>query len=326
MKILFFGSPPFAAYILEKLQIHFDVVAVICPPDKKSGRGKKIKATAVKQKAEKLGITVFQPKNLKDPAFINQITNLQADLFLVVAFRMLPKEVWHIPRKGCVNLHTSLLPNYRGAAPINWVIINGEVQTGISTFFINENIDQGNIIMQKRIELNQKTTAAELHNIMMKKGLDLVLKSILNIKKGSVKTKTQQITLNDKRAPKIKRDLLKIDWRKSANEIHNLIRGLSPCLEDDSLLKDVAICPSAWFYLLVEDGKQIRFKLLLADVEVIQHSLNLLSTITDNQSYLKIAVKDGFINVLKLQMEGKKAMDIKKFLAGFQFHDTFKVF
>ena len=155
MKIVFFGTPFFSAYILEKLQHHFEVAAVVCPPDKESGRGRKIKACGVKQKAEELGITVFQPKNMKDNAFINQIRKLEADLFIVVAFRMLPKEVWKIPKKGSVNLHTSLLPNYRGAAPINWAIINGEKQTGISTFFINEKIDEGNIIMQDKIELDK---------------------------------------------------------------------------------------------------------------------------------------------------------------------------
>ena len=169
MKIVFFGTPFFSAYILEKLQNCFEVVAVVCPPDKESGRGRKIKACAVKQKAEELGITVFQPKNLKDSVFINQIRNLESDLFIVVAFRMLPQEVWKIPKKGSVNLHTSLLPNYRGAAPINWAIINGEKQTGISTFFINEKMDDGNIIMQEKIELDKNITAAQLHNIMMKK-------------------------------------------------------------------------------------------------------------------------------------------------------------
>lgn len=325
MKIVFFGTPFFSAYILEKLQNCFEVVAAVCPPEKESGRGRKIKACAVKQKAEELGITVFQPKNLKDSAFINQIRNLEADLFIVVAFRMLPLEVWKVPKKGSVNLHTSLLPNYRGAAPINWAIINGEKQTGISTFFINEKIDDGNIIMQEKIELDKNITAAQLHNIMMKEGADLLLESIQNIEKDALNPLVQQMRETDKKAPKIERDLLKIDWSNSAVEIHNLIRGLSPILEDDSLLKDVAICPSVWFYLIVENGKQIRVKLLLSDFEIISHSLENNNILTDNKSYLKIAVKDGFINILKLQMEGKKAMDIKNFLAGFQFKDTFTV-
>ena len=217
------------------------------------------------------------------------------------------------------------MPNYRGAAPINWAIINGEIQTGISTFFINEKIDEGNIIMQEKIKLDKNITAAQLHNTMMRQGTDLLLESIETIEKDTLSPLVQEMRETDKKAPKIERDLLKIDWNNSAVEIHNLIRGLSPILEDDALLKDVAICPSAWFYFLVENAKKIRVKLLLSNFEIISHSLDKGSILTDNKSHLKIVVKDGFINILKLQMEGKKAMDIKSFLAGFQFKDTFTV-
>ena len=325
MKIVFFGTPFFSAYILEKLQNYVEISAVVCPPDKESGRGRKIKACRVKQKADDLKIKVLQPGKLKDSAFINQLKNLKADLFIVVAFRMLPKEVWKIPKKGSVNLHTSLLPNYRGAAPINWAIINGEKTTGISTFFINEKIDQGNIIMQEKVELDDRMTAGQLHNIMMKQGVDLLFKSIESIKKNKTIAVVQQKNITDKKAPKIKPDLCKIDWSKSAIEIQNLIRGLSPVLENNLLLKDIAICPSAWFYLAVKNGKKIRVKLMLADFEIISHSLDKLTIITDNKNYLKIVVKDGFINIIKLQMEGKRAMDVKDFLSGFQFRNTFTV-
>ena len=325
MKIVFFGTPPFSAYILEKLHASINVVAVVCPPDREKGRGRKIISPSVKLKAQELNIKVLQPNNLNDSSFIASLHNLNADLFIVVAFRMLPEIVWRIPKKGCVNLHTSLLPNYRGAAPINRVLINGEKQTGITTFFINNKIDEGNILLQEKIELNNKITAAILHNIMMERGADLLLETIDKIADNKAEQMEQNIALNDKIAPKINKELLQIDWSQSVTKIHDLIRGLSPCLNDDTLLKDVAICRSAWFYLLTENAKQIRVKLLLSDFEVEINSLEVGSIVTDNKTHLKIAVKDGFIAILKLQMEGKKTMDIKSFLAGFQINNKFRV-
>ena len=325
MKIIFFGSPPFSAYILEQLHINFNVVAVVCSPDNEKGRGRQLNSPAVKQKAEDLKIEVLQPKNLKAESFVTAVRNLNSDLFIVVAFRMLPEIVWRIPKFGCINLHTSLLPNYRGAAPINWVLINGEKQTGITTFFINDKIDEGNILLQEKIELNDKITAASLHNIMMKNGANLLLKTIENLKNNSIKEIIQKARPSDKITTKLNKELLRIDWNKSSAEIHNLIRGLSPCLEDDTILKDVAICPSAWFYLLVENENQIRVKLLLSDFERIEHSSEISRIVTDNKTNFKIIVKDGFISVLKLQMEGKKAMDIKSFLAGFQIENSFTI-
>ena len=325
MKIIFFGSPPFSAYILEQLHINFNVVAVVCPLDNEKGRGRKITAPAVKQKAEELKIEVLQPENLKAESFVTALKSLNADLFIVVAFRMLPEIVWKMPKFGCVNLHTSLLPNYKGAAPINWVLINGEKQTGITTFFINDKIDEGNILLQEKIELDGKITAASLHNIMMKNGTNLLLETIENLKNNSIKEIIQKAKSSDKIAPKLNKGLLRIDWNKSSIEIHNLIRGLSPCLEDNTILKDVAICPSAWFYLLVENEKQLRVKLLLSNLEKIEHSSEIPSIVTDNKTHLKIVIKDGFISILKLQIEGKKAMDIKSFLAGFQMENSFTV-
>ena len=325
MKIIFFGSPPFSAYILEQLHINFNVVAVVCSPDNKKGRGRKIHSPAVKQKAEELKIEVLQPENLKEESFVTGLKNLDSDLFIVVAFRMLPEIIWKIPKFGSVNLHTSLLPNYRGAAPINWVLINGEKQTGITTFFINEKIDEGNILLQEDIELNSKITAASLHNIMMKNGGNLLLRTIKGLKDNSIKEIIQKARSSDTITKKLNNELLRIDWNKSSAEIHNLIRGLSPCLEDNTILKDVAICPSAWFYLLVENEKKIRVKLLLSDFERIEHSLEISSIVTDNKTNFKITVKDGFISILRLQMEGKKSMDIKSFLAGFQIEDSFTV-
>ena len=192
MKIIFFGSPPFSAYILEQLHINFNVVAIVCPLDNEKGRGRKITASAVRQKAEELKIEVLQPENLKAESFVTALKNLNTDLFIVVAFRMLPEIVWKMPKFGCVNLHTSLLPNYKGAAPINWVLINGEKQTGITTFFINDKIDEGNILLQEKIELDGKITAASLHNIMMKNGTNLLLETIENLKHNSIKEIVQK--------------------------------------------------------------------------------------------------------------------------------------
>ncbi len=322
MKIIFFGTPPFSAYILEQLNSSNKVLAVVCPPDREKGRGRKIISPAVKTKAQELGIKVLQPNSLKEEGFIEELQNLNADLFIVVAFRMLPKQVWQIPEKGCVNLHTSLLPNYRGAAPINWVLINGEIVTGISTFFINKNIDAGNIILQEKIALNNKITAAQLHDIMMGNGANLLLETIRKIQTKKVKEIAQSKSSTDKDAPKLNKELLKIDWSKSVEEIHNLIRGLSPVLSDNTLLKDVAICPSTWFYFNNEN-KKIRVKLLLSKMEKTEHNNEIGNIITDNKTWLKIAVTGGFISILKLQMEGKKAMDIKSFLAGFQLQNDF---
>lgn len=324
MKIIFFGTPPFSAYILEKLQSSYNVVAVVCPPEKEKGRGRKMIFPSVKLKAQEINIKVLQPNNLNDSYFIEELENLNADLFIVVAFRMLPEIVWRIPKKGCVNLHTSLLPNYRGAAPINRVLINGETQTGITTFFINENMDTGNIILQEKIELNNKITAANLHNIMMENGANLLSETIDKITDNKAEQVEQNIALTDKTAPKINKELLQIDWSQSVEKIHNLIRGLSPYLNDNTLLKDVAICPSAWFYLQAENDKQIRVKLLLSDFELGKNLLEVGSIVTDNKTHLKIAVNDGFIFILQLQMEGKKAMNIKSFLAGFQINNKFR--
>ena len=324
MKIIFFGTPPFSAYILEKLQSEFNIVAVVSSPDKEKGRGRKIISPAVKIKAEELGIEVLQPPNLKDSTFLNKLSDLDADLFIVVAFRMLPEDVWKLPRKGCVNLHTSLLPNYRGAAPINWVLINGEKQTGITTFFINKTTDTGNIILQEKIDLDDNITAATLHNIMMTNGGDLLISTVKKIGNNSVTEIVQKQEKDEKSAPKLNKTLFKIDWSKSALSIHNLIRSLSPCLENNSLLKDVAICPSSWFYLVTNNTEKIRIKLLLSKLENTNNTTEFGKIITDNKSFVKIAAKDGYISVLKLQMEGKKAMTIKSFLAGFLIEEKFR--
>ncbi|MEC7646051.1 MAG: methionyl-tRNA formyltransferase [Bacteroidota bacterium] len=316
MKIIFFGTPNFAAQNLEYLiNKGFEIVATITPPDSKTGRGKQLKACAVKEVALLNNIPVLQPKKLKSDKFISLLKDFKADLFVVVAFRMLPEMVWNIPKKGTINLHASFLPKYRGAAPINRVLINGEKDTGISTFFINHNIDSGEIIQQEKIHLTNQTTAAQLHNTLINRGNNL-LKSSINAIKNKSETRTPQVSNTDmKDAPKLTKELLKIDWSKSAIQIHNLVRGLSPFLDEKTMLKDVAICPSAWFFLEEKDNHKKRVKLHLSEV-VKSKSEKLLEIQTDNKNYLHINTKKDAISILNLQVEGKKPMTIQQFLQG----------
>ena len=322
MKIVFFGNPSFSAHILKSINNKYNVIATVSSRDSVQGRGRKIKSQPVKIKSNELNIINFQPYSLEDLKFEKKIENLNADLFIVVAFRKLPEIIWKLPKYGCINLHTSLLPNYKGAAPINWVLINGEDKTGLTTFFINNKIDSGNIILQEIINLDNKITAASLHNIMLDKGAKLILETIICLNKGTVGVK--QINNNSYAlAPKLNKEIFKIDWKKPANEIHNLIRGLSPVLEDNNIVKDVSICPSSWFYLFVGKEKKIRVKLLLSRFSLSKHSMPIGSLLTDNKSKLKVAVIDGYINILKLQAEGKKPMSINNFLSGINIKNSF---
>jgi methionyl-tRNA formyltransferase len=316
MKIIFFGTPNFAAtnlkYLLEK---EFEFVAIVTPPDSRKGRGKQLKPCAVKEVGIENNIPVLQPLKLRDEEFIEELKYYNADLFVVVAFRMLPEKVWSIPKLGTINLHTSLLPNYRGAAPINWVLINGENQTGITTFFIDNNIDSGEIILQEKIELTNNTTAAELHNTLMINGSKLLTNTLEIIRDGDATINAQILTSEMREAPKITKEMLKIDWGRSANDIHNLIRGLSPFLDSQTKLKDVATCPSAFFILQDEKGVQKRIKIHLSSV-IKSDSKKLTSIKTDNKSYLNIVTSNNEISILNLQVEGKNSMSIQQFLQG----------
>lgn len=322
MKIIFFGTPLFAANNLQYLiDNKYDIIATVTPPDSKKGRGKQLRACAVKETALRNNIPTLQPEKLRSEEFINTLTNLNADIFVVVAFRMLPEVVWSIPAKGTINLHASLLPNYKGAAPINRVLINGEKETGISTFFINHKIDSGKIIKQQKIKLNNKMTAAELHNIMINKGNKLLKKTLLAIKENYASQTTQKNNKEYIEAPKLTKELLKIDWTKSANEIHNLVRGLSP-LDGNTILKDITICPSAWFLLEKTNKKRIK----LHKTEVIKsNTQNEIEIKTDNKSYLHIVTRKDSLAILHLQVEGKKPMKIKQFLQGNKISKDHKV-
>ena len=325
MKIVFFGTPHFAATNLNALiNAGYDIVGIVCPPDSKKGRGKQLRPCAVKEVGIENNIPVLQPLKLRDDDFIHQLKSLNADLFVVVAFRMLPQSVWDLPNKGTINLHTSLLPNYRGAAPINWVLINGEKETGITTFFIDQQIDSGAIIKQEKIILTDKTTAAELHNTLMNKGSDLLINTLNSIKNNTVIHQDQEHNSAMSEAPKLTKELLKIDWNKTANEIHNLVRGLSPFLDNNTKLKDVAICPSAWFILQDNKGIQKRIKLHLSEI-VSNNSDKLLSIKTDNKTYLHIITNKNAIAILNLQAEGKNPMTIQQFLQGNKINDNFLI-
>ena len=314
MKIIFFGTPQFASEILQKIISKHEVVCVVTTLDTKKGRGKKFLPSNVKETANKLNIPVLQPENLNEKKFIDDLKKFNADLFAVIAFRKLPKEVWEIPNRGTINLHTSLLPNYRGAGPINWVLINGEKTTGITTFFINDKIDTGDIILQKEINITENMTAAQLHNSMIIEGIEIINKTIDCISKNKVKKFTQPQSNGFKKAPKIKKDLLKINWNKSALEVHNLIRGLSPYVDKYTMLSDVSICPSAWFFL---NNKRVKiYKASLTD------KINHNSTIdTNNKNYLNINFEDKALSIEVIQMEGKKSMEIKQFLQGRKIND-----
>jgi len=324
MKIVFFGTPSFASIILDEIINNHNVVGIVTSTDTKKGRGKKIKESAVKILAKENNLPILQPLNLKDPKFVDDLIQLQADIYIVIAFRMLPKIVWEIPKLGTINLHASLLPNYRGAAPINWVIINGETQTGVTTFFINEEIDKGNIILSKTIEINNNITAAQLHNSLIVIGKNLMTKTIeLFIKSdGNEINTTKQLNNSLKSAPKLSKELSKINWSDSIIKINAKIHGLSPLLSNNDLLKDVSICPSAWFE--IHDEKEVK-RIKVQKSEIVEIKNRNAKIDTDNSTYLNINLNNKALSIKNLQMQGKNPMNIKQFLQGNKIKDSFKL-
>ncbi|MFZ6052371.1 methionyl-tRNA formyltransferase [Halocola ammonii] len=306
LRIVFMGTPDFAVPSLEILNKHFDVVGVITAPDKPAGRGKKLRKSAVKEFAETNDLRVLQPTNLKDLGFVEELRAIKADLQVVVAFRMLPEVVWNMPPKGTINLHGSLLPQYRGAAPINWAIINGEKKTGVTTFFLQHQIDTGDLIDQTEIEISPNMTAGELHDKMMEVGAQTLLETVKKIDEGKAKgTPQHQVKEQDlKSAPKIFKEDCKIDWSKEAEKVHNHIRGLSPY-------------PAAWT-VLQRDEKKVNFKILKSKLSNVQNlSPGEIKVDADNR--LLVGTANSDVEILELQMEGKKRMDVEAFLRGFQF-------
>jgi methionyl-tRNA formyltransferase len=305
------GTPEFAVATLKSLVEHnYNIVGVITAPDKPAGRGRKLNESAVKTYAKSQGLTVLQPTNLKNEDFLKELKALNGNLQVVVAFRMLPRVVWQMPENGTFNLHASLLPNYRGAAPINWAIINGETKTGVSTFFIDEKIDTGDMILQEDIEITPDENAGSLHDKLMNIGSQLVLKTVSLIEKGNVKTIPQQETKNIKTAYKLNRDNCKINWQQSMENIYNLIRGLSPY-------------PSAWCQLINgEDSLDV--KIIKAGKQPEQHSLP-IGKIISTKKELKVAVTNGYILLEEIKLPGKRAMDVKSLLNGYSFDENAKM-
>lgn len=311
LRIVFMGTPDFAVATLKTLVDHnYTIVGVITAPDRPAGRGRKLNESAVKKYAVAHNLNVLQPTNLKSEDFINELQALKANLQIVVAFRMLPKVVWQMPEHGTFNLHASLLPNYRGAAPINWAIINGETKTGVSTFFIDEKIDTGAMILQEEIDIEDTENAGSLHDKLMDIGSGLVLKTVALIEKGSVVTTPQIDTANIRTAYKLNRDNCKINWSDSLTNIYNHIRGLSPY-------------PSAWC-TLINGSEECDIKIYKAEKEEANHK-EALGTVLSTKNELKIAASGGYIIIKEIKIPGKRNMDIKSFLNGFSFESNAKM-
>lgn len=299
------GTPGFAVETLKALvENNYNIVGVITAPDKPAGRGRKLNKSAVKQYAESVGLHILQPANLKSEGFIEDLKVLDANLQIVVAFRMLPKVVWQMPKYGTFNLHASLLPNYRGAAPINWAIINGETKTGVSTFFIDEKIDTGEMILQKEITIEPQDNAGSLHDKLMAIGSKLVLKTVALIEDGEVETKPQIESEAIKTAHKLNKKNCKIDWNASLDDIYNHIRGLSPY-------------PAAWC-TLINSEDELGIKIYKADKEKAEHHLK-TGTVIANKNKLKVAVVNGYIIIQEIKLPGKRTMDTKSLLNGYTF-------
>ena len=315
IRIAYFGTPEFAASQLEAiLKAGYEVAVVVTMPDKPAGRGRKIQHSDVKRTAMEHSLPLLQPEKLKDPTFLEQLASYQANLFIVVAFRMLPAVVWQMPKLGTFNLHASLLPQYRGAAPINFAIINGETETGLTTFFLNEEIDKGAIIMREKVAIRPDETAGELHDELMVLGNKVVVKTIERIENGEVCALPQEKLLENqilKPAPKISKEFCNVDWGQDCQTIYNHIRGLSPY-------------PAAHTRLQSENGETIELKIYSSEMERCQPNSPIGSVITDNKKNLKVALKDGFIHLTMVQQAGKKAMPIDEFLRGTQLHGAWK--
>ena len=307
--IVFYGTPDFAVASLEALVDRgFNILCVVTAPDRPAGRGLALKESPVKKFAISRNIPVLQPEKLKSPDFFDAITLLGPVLQIVVAFRMLPKQIWNLPVKGTFNLHASLLPDYRGAAPINHAVINGETETGVTTFFIEEEIDTGNILFSEKTEIGPEETAGELHDRLMMIGASLVVKTTSAIFEGTVHPVPQQNLIKDhslfRLAPKLTKPDCRIDWNNDAVSLMNQIRGLSPY-------------PAAFSELTDMDGHRHYTRIFRSSAELLAHPYYPGEVFSDGKSYLKIAVGNGFIHLLQLQPEGRRTMQIEEFLRGY---------
>ena len=311
LQIVFMGTPGFAVGVLQKLvESKKNIVGVITSPDRPAGRGRKVKESEVKKYAKSQNLTILQPTNLKDPDFLNELKTLEANLHIVVAFRMLPKVVWDMPEYGTFNLHASLLPQYRGAAPINWAIINGESKTGVSTFFIDDKIDTGAIIISKEVFLTERENVGSLHDTLMNVGADLVLKTVTLIEKNKATPNKQVVSPNLKNAPKLTKENTRLDWSLSGNKIDAFIRGLNPY-------------PAAWS-VLYNNKEELKVKIYNAHFKTEAHDLD-VGKIIATKKEMKIAVQDGYLIIEEMQIPGKRKMDIKSLLNGYSFSENSKM-
>lgn len=318
LRIVYMGTPEFAVASLRALvEGGYNVVGVVTMPDKPMGRhGSILQASDVKQYAVSVGLPVLQPVKLKDESFLDELKAFHADLQIVVAFRMLPEVVWNMPPLGTFNLHGSLLPQYRGAAPINWAIINGETETGVSTFFLTHEIDTGKIIRQKKIKIDDADNAGIVHDKLMKAGAELVVETVDLLLNDQIKAIEQESLFTDSEelqpAPKIFKETCRINWEQPLKRIYDFIRGLSPY-------------PAAWTELAGVDGSIYALKIYEAKKIVDAHQLPAGMILTDGKSYLNVAVQDGFLQLLSVQLAGKKQMNMNDFLNGFKQIDTCKM-
>ena len=312
MRIVFMGTPDFAVATLKSLLDHnYNIVGIITAPDKPAGRGRKLRASAVKQFALEHNLNILQPINLKAESFIEELESLKANLQIIVAFRMLPKVVWQMPQYGTFNLHASLLPQYRGAAPIHWAIINGETETGVTTFFIDEKIDTGAIIMSQSTSIGHDTTVGELHDDLMVLGSELVIKTVEQIEADNVSTTVQPKSGDLKTAYKLNRDNCKIDWTERLDTIYNKIRGLNPF-------------PAAWCFLDNDEDEPLTVKLFAVEKKAEYHNLK-AGHLLINKDHLEVACKNGYVIIKEIQLPGKRKMDVKSLLNGFKFTETAKL-
>ncbi|WP_240032209.1 methionyl-tRNA formyltransferase [Psychroflexus aestuariivivens] len=309
LKILFMGTPDFAVGSLKALvESGHNIVGVVTAPDKPAGRGRKLKSSAVKQYAQSQDLKILQPTNLKSDEFQNELKECDPNLIVVVAFRMLPKMVWEYPSFGTFNLHASLLPHYRGAAPINWAIINGEKETGVTTFFIDEDIDTGNIIDSENVEILPKDDVERLHDKLMNVGAELVVKTVEAIQNQEISPKSQKAESELKGAPKLDKTNTKINWNQDAENIHNFIRGLSPF-------------PVAWTELNM-NNEVLKLKIYKVQHQIEKHNRPIGSTFIEDKS-IKVAVRNGFILIKELQFPGKKRMSTASLLNGMGWDNSF---
>lgn len=307
-RIVFMGTPDFAVKSLDAIvQAGYDVAAVVTVPDRQTGRGLKVTFSPVKEYALQHNLPLLQPEKLRDPQFLSELESLKAELFVVVAFRMLPQSVWAMPPLGTFNLHASLLPQYRGAAPINWAIINGEKETGVTTFLLNEKIDEGRILMQRTTPISDNDNAESLHDRLAEMGAALTVETLDSLFAGTIHPHPQPEVKQLKLAPKIFKPDCAIDWTRNGNDIRNFVRGLSPY-------------PAATTTMIDNKGENVSMKIY--DVDFEKGVTDVLGTIkTDEKKELKIATKDGFIKILSLQISGKKKITADEFLRGYKIED-----